>query len=41
MRSTRAFPALKEGTAGHAVARHPVHRRSESTQLLDLASEPV
>jgi hypothetical protein len=41
MRSTRAFPALEEVAAGHSVAGHLVHRRSESAQLLDLASEPV
>ena len=34
-------PLLEEAAAGHRVACHLVHRGRESTQLLDLASEPA
>ena len=39
--SVEVEPALEEVAAGHSVACHLVHRRSESAQLLDLASEPA
>jgi hypothetical protein len=39
--SVEVEPLLEEAAAGHRVAFHLVHRGPESTQLLDLASEPA
>jgi oligopeptide/dipeptide ABC transporter ATP-binding protein len=40
-KSVEVEPLLEEVAAGHRVACHLVHRHRESTQLLDLASEPA
>jgi oligopeptide/dipeptide ABC transporter ATP-binding protein len=39
--SVEAEPLIEDGAPGHGVARHLVHRRRESAQLLELAGEPA